>query len=267
MGKGWAKGLTAGTDIRVRRAAEAHRGKTYVRRTHPEPGTARSAPVRLGWSSAMAYAVGLIATDGCLYNDGRHISFTTNDRQLAETLLSCLGRRSVYGTSRTRIGNLLYRVQIGDVGLYRWLQTLGLTPRKSLTLGGIDVPADFLLPLVRGLLDGDGTVLNKVYRADTGHTDDYYWEYLQAKFYSASAEHLFWLRERLRDALAIDGYLGTTAPRGQRHHLWELRYGKVASEKLLTRLYEDPEAPRLERKWRVWEAYRSRHPDRSVAVP
>lgn len=31
------------------------------------------------WSANLAYAVGLITTDGCLYNDGRHLAFVSKD--------------------------------------------------------------------------------------------------------------------------------------------------------------------------------------------
>ncbi len=194
VGKGWAKGLTASTDPRVARAASAHRGRRYVRRTPPELRRFPPRTLPLEWSPKMAYVVGLIATDGCLIDNGRTISFTTNDRQLAQTFLSCLGRPLAYGTSRTRIGNPVFRVQMGDVELYRWLQSVGLTPRKSLTLGQIAVPDALTLPLARGLLDGDGSVINKTYRSDTGRTNTYYWEYLQTRFYSASQPHLAWLR-------------------------------------------------------------------------
>ena len=48
-----------------------------------------------------------------------------------------------------------YRATFSDVELYRWFLSVGLTPAKSLTLAGIDVPDAYLLPVVRGLLDGD----------------------------------------------------------------------------------------------------------------
>ena len=35
--------------------------------------------VKIKWSPNFAYAIGLIATDGCLYKDGRHISLTSLD--------------------------------------------------------------------------------------------------------------------------------------------------------------------------------------------
>jgi hypothetical protein len=44
------------------------------------------------------------------------------------------------------------------------------------------VPDEFLFPLVRGLLDGDGSIINEVYRADTGRRKDYFREYLITSF-------------------------------------------------------------------------------------
>ncbi|MGH2451863.1 MAG: LAGLIDADG family homing endonuclease [Candidatus Limnocylindria bacterium] len=211
------------------------------------------------WSDEIAYVVGLIATDGCLIDDGRHIDFTTADRQLAETFLACLGRRLAVGVSHRKGPRPVYRVQVGDVRLYRWLVQIGLTPRKSLTLGAIDVPDEFLLPLVRGLLDGDGSIVNKLAPADTRDAPGYLWEWFFVTFTSASRAHLEWLRSALCRHLGVDGYLATNAPQSRRV-IYALRYGKRTSAVLLRRLYADPEAPCLERKRRIWTAYVARHP-------
>ena len=40
--------------------------------------------------------------------------------------------------------------------------------------------------------------------------------------------------------------------------MYELKYGKHASLTLLTRMYADPDAPRLDRKWKIWQAYLAR---------
>lgn len=58
----------------------------------------------------MAYAVGLITTDGCLLDNPRQIAFVSQDRQLVETLLACIGREIRYRTDRTRLGRELYRL-------------------------------------------------------------------------------------------------------------------------------------------------------------
>ena len=43
------------------------------------------------WSAAVAYAVGLIAPDGNLSPDGRHLELTSTDMDLLETFKACLG--------------------------------------------------------------------------------------------------------------------------------------------------------------------------------
>jgi len=81
-------------------------------------------------------------------------------------------------------------VQVTDRSLSEWFRSVGLSPRKSLTTGSIDAPDEFLFPLVRGLLDGDGSIVNAVWRADTTRRSNYYWEYLRTKFVSGSRKHL-----------------------------------------------------------------------------
>ena len=59
--------------------------------------------------------------------------------------------------------------------------SIGIDERKSLTIGPLEVPHEYLFIGARGLLDGDGSIMNKTARADVGRHDDYYWEYLQTK--------------------------------------------------------------------------------------
>jgi hypothetical protein len=176
-----------------------------------------------------------------------------------EILLACLGKTNKIAEVRTRTGGIVYKTQIGDVALCRWLLTVGITPAESLTIGGLAVPDDFLLPLARGLLDGDGSIMNKVARADTKRRSDYHWEYLQTKFVSASRRHLVWLRERLQTATGLDGYLMITPAKDRRQACYALRFSKHASVKLLPLIYADANAPRLTRKWSVWADYAARH--------
>jgi hypothetical protein len=202
--------------------------------------------------------VGLIATDGGLVR-GRSIAFPSADRELVEVLLRCLGKSNPISVERSEEGNTYYRTQIGDVALYRWLLSIKIEPRKSLTIGAIDVPDEYLLPLARGLLDGDGSIMNKVTRADTKRRSDYRWEYLQTKFVSASLAHVLWLRAKLNTATGLQGYVMTRKADGRRHACYALRFSKHASLRLLPLLYADPAAPRLTRKWRVWADYAERH--------
>jgi hypothetical protein len=257
VGKGWAKGLTAATDPRVARAAAAHRGKIYQRRTPFEQcrwPTAGHTTLPLEWSDAMSYIVGLTATDGCLFTGRRKINFKSEDRQLVETYLSVLGRTNRVKHAKTSAGGIVYFTEFHDSRLYEWFRSVGLTPRKSLTLGPIEVPDAYLVPLARGLLDGDGSILNFVHRPTVRAQPNYWYERLRVCFHSASRAHIDWLRARLRPIARSRGYVEVRKLEG-RHDFYKLKYEKAASEALLTTFYADPDAPRLVRKWRVWDAY------------
>ncbi len=78
-------------------------------------------------------------------------------------MLKLVGHSNAPRPKRGQTGALAWQVQFGDVELYRWLESVGLTQRKSLTLGPIAVPDEFFSDLVRGLLDGDGSILNFVH--------------------------------------------------------------------------------------------------------
>jgi hypothetical protein len=249
MGKGWAKGLTKATDPRVGRAAATHTGMQYRPRGN--------AAAQVEWSESLAYVVGLIATDGCLISGRTQIGFVSLDKSLCEVLLRILGRANKIRPTRTQSGATAYRVQFGDAPLYRWLQSIGLTPRKSLTLGAIVVPDAHVFSLVRGLLDGDGSVLTYTHRG-TGKAKGTY-EALRVRFCSASEEHVRWLREILRARLGISGWIVRTERRGRPRPTFYMCYGNVESARLLKQLYADPTSPALDRKRLRWIAYAVRH--------
>lgn len=261
-GKGWAKGRTAGSDPRVARAAAAHTEKQYVHRkplSDMKWARVTYTTLPIGWSAEMAYIVGLTATDGCLASGRRAINFKSADRQLVETYLRLLGRTNRIGCQRTKTGGIAYQAQFSDTRLYRWFQSIGLTPRKSLTLGAIDVPNEFLAPLVRGLLDGDGSISNAVWKADTSRRSDYYYEWLRTRFASASPAHLEWLRAKLSEQLGLRGWIWFDMTRG--NGMGALSYGKHDSIALLRWLYSDPSEASLQRKRSIWDSYVARHPD------
>lgn len=155
---------------------------------------------------------------------------------------------------------------VSSVDFYRWLQTIGLMPNKSLVLGAIDVRDTFLIDLARGLMDGDGSVENYVHHpgGNVKRYPGYRYERLNVSFHSASRRHVEWLRESLRRVLGIDGAILGSKERTRPNPLYELKYGKHASLALLKRMYADPSSPRLERKWQIWQAYLARPPINSL---
>jgi hypothetical protein len=241
MGKDWAKGLTAQTDPRIARMSDARRGKRRGRYR------LRRSPV-WNWTPEIAYAVGLLATDGNLSPSGRHISVSSAEREVLETFLRCVDRRAKISKVEGGFGTNGLRVQVGDVGFYRWLQSIGLTPRKSLTLGSIAVPDDVLAHLLRGLIDGDGSIIDTTYDG-TGNARGRRYRTLLVRFNTASREHAEWVRERIKARYGLSG--GLFCEDG----MYQLTYAKRASLRLLPFLYSSSDVPCIQRKREVWQNF------------
>ena len=262
MGKGWAKGLTAATDARVAHAAAAHRGMQYTRRTPIEQcryQISSKTTLALEWSPEMAYIVGLTATDGCLFSGRRKINFKSKDRELVATYLGLLGRTNRIKTQRKKDGGIAYFTEFHDSKLYEWFRSVGLTPRKSLTLGGMSVPDKQFVSLVRGLLDGDGGISNFEHAPTVSTYPNYRYERLWTFFNSASVRHLKWLRSRIARVLNLHGRIERlSGKKKRRHQMYRLKFGNIDSVILLSAIYADERAPRLERKALIWSSYRDR---------
>ena len=69
-------------------------------------------PKEFIWTPNLAYIVGLLATDGCLSNDGRHIIMRSSDVDLLKTFKKCLGINNKIG--ETRNGRTISNVQESD---------------------------------------------------------------------------------------------------------------------------------------------------------
>jgi len=192
------------------------------------------------WSSNLAYAVGLLATDGCLYNDGRHINFTSKDRQLIGTFKRCLNLKNKVSKKSGGFTDIkkYYVVQFGDISFYRFLVEIGLSPAKSKTLSNILVPDDYLADLIRGLFDGDGSFYS--YHDPRWPTSFLYY----LSFISASKDHLLWLQKNIQRKLDIHGH-GIDRPHSG---AYQLKYAKQEAKKIIYFMYYQSNIPCLERK-------------------
>lgn len=191
------------------------------------------------WAPELAYAVGLIATDGCLSKDGRHINFTSSDIQLIRTFMRCLGIRNRVGRKKSGFADTMaYNLQFGNVVLYTWLLKIGITPAKSKTMGAIRVPHRFFGDFLRGLFDGDGSFYS-YYDKRWRSSFMYY-----LSFGSASVAHIQWLRE------TIAYYYGVRGHGAKRMHsrVYQLKYAKREARKIIKIMYKDKDAPCLARK-------------------
>ena len=214
------------------------------------------------WTPALAYAVGLIVTDGNLSSDGRHIIMRSSEKQLLETYKHCLQLKSIkIGTSYSsgHTNKPSYRVQHGDVRLYRWLEKIGITAHKTHTIGAIAVPDEMFLDFLRGHLDGDGSITTYTDRWNTFKNPNYVYERLWLRFLSASEAHMLWLQKRIEKVVSTKGHLNKRVPRDSRHvPMYSLKFGKKDSMMLLKHLYPNKRVPCLKRKRKIAEPFLSR---------
>ena len=83
----------------------------------------RLSKVKLEWTSNFAYTIGLIATDGNLSKDGRHMNFTSKDLVLVELFKRCLGLNNKIGkkTRSYEQEKKYFQIQFGDKNFYEFL--------------------------------------------------------------------------------------------------------------------------------------------------
>jgi hypothetical protein len=205
------------------------------------------------WTPELAYVVGLIATDGNLARDGRHLTLVSADLALLETVKQCLNLANRVGRSATRTG-YVHRLQWGNRELYNWLVGIGLSPAKSLTLGPVAVPNELFHHFLRGCIDGDGSIVTYVDRHHTPKNPTYVYTRLFVSLVSASAAFLEWVRSTVRVLRGLAGHVSVRRIPG-RHDLWRLRYAKTESLALLRWLYPSVDVPSLARKRNIADPF------------
>lgn len=189
------------------------------------------------WSSNIAYAVGLIATDGNLSKNGRCIEITSKDIEQIENFKKCLNIDNKIGWKTSGYSDKLYpRIQYPNVQFYRWLVSIGLTPNKTKTIESLKIPDRYFFDFLRGCLDGDGCTYS-------------YWDprwkssfMLYMVFVSGSLKHLKWLNKEIFRLLKIKGRIKS----GTRS--WQLVYAKNASKIIIQNLYKKKDCVYLTRK-------------------
>jgi len=108
--------------------------------------------------SNLWYLVGLIASDGCLSPDGRHIDITSKDRDFLKRLVEKLNITNRVTVKNSGANDQAYHIQIANRNFYDFLQSIGLMPRKSLVIDSLDIPGIYFLDFLRGMIDGDGCI-------------------------------------------------------------------------------------------------------------
>ena len=193
----------------------------------------------MNWTSDLAYAVGLITTDGSLSKDGRHLNLTSKDLDQIQNFAKVLDLKAKISLKKGAFTDekKYYFIQFGDVKLYRFLLSIGLYPNKSKTLNEILIPDVFFADFLRGHLDGDGYTYS-------------YWDkrwkssfLLYTGFISASKDHLEWIKRRIGQLYKIRGNIKYSGK-----SVYHLVYAKRASILLLRKIYHEGKITYLARK-------------------
>jgi hypothetical protein len=195
--------------------------------------------VVIKWSSNLAYAIGLLTTDGCLSPSGRHIVLVSKDREQLENFMIALNIKISIGKTRSGYtGKTTTRIQFGDIVFYRFLLDIGLTQNKTRTIGAIKIPRKYFFDFLRGHFDGDGCAYSYF---------DPRWKssfMFYTTFVSASERHILWLQKEIFRQLGIKGHI----TRDGRKLTIQLKFAKAGSMKLFHKMYPNKNTLCLSRK-------------------
>ena len=197
--------------------------------------------VKIEWSANFSYAIGLIVTDGCLYNDGRHMSLTTKDIEQARNFKKCLDIKVKIGLkgSSSSKEKKYYHVQFGDVVFYKFLYSLGITSVKSKTISEIYIPDKHFFDFLRGCFDGDGCFYS-YYDPRWRSSHMFY-----LTFSSASLKHVLWLQKEICKRLLTKGHISKSKREGS---IFNLRYAKKEALEIIKKMYYNHRVVSLSRK-------------------
>ena len=110
------------------------------------------------WSNDMAYVLGVIASDGCLFVDKEkrksiRIGINIKDIMWLKSIRSLMGsNHPIYERQKDNIALLC----IGRKKMFDDIVRIGIKPRKSLDLNFPKIPKEYINHFIRGYVDGDG---------------------------------------------------------------------------------------------------------------
>lgn len=197
------------------------------------------ATISTEWTAELAYAIGLLTADGCLSAQGSLVDLSSKDKDQIENYIRCLGLKTKIGTKSSSYGKgLYYRTQFKNVLFYQFLESVGLTPAKSKTIGKLKIPPALFFDFLRGTFDGDGCTYSYF---------DPRWKssfMFYTVFSSASNVHVQWLQSEIYKRLKIKGHINQNGSKS----VHNLKYAKRESLKLLRAMYSEPNVVCLSRK-------------------
>ena len=195
------------------------------------------------WSPEMAYVLGYWWADGCMRiknNTGAHeIRIASNDLDHLENIARIIGEN--YYMEHMR-GTRTYVLSYCSKSMYHDILAWGGTPRKSTTIGFPTVPQTCLPHFIRGVIDGDGTLIWNGSRP-------------VIQIYSGS-------RKLLEDlGSAIENTTGIPAPNiATNRDNWYIKWSTTRAKYLTVWLYIMNPGIYLQRKYETAQTFINWHP-------
>ena len=204
-------------------------------------GNQKNKDYKIRWTPDFAYAIGLLATDGNLCKDGRHLDFTSNDIQLVKSFRACMNLTGIkIGVKTSGSTDKRYsRIQFSNVKLYRELLKMGLTPNKSKTINKLKIPNEYFFDFLRGCFDGDGSIYS--FWDPRWHSSFMFY----IAFSSASINFLEWLQRKIKSLCNLGGAIGLGGK-----NIYILKYAKGESTILFNKMFYSKNIPFLQRKYK-----------------
>lgn len=203
--------------------------------------------INVTWTHELAYAIGLLASDGNLSPDGRHINLTSLDEEItvyARAIFAInnkIGKKARGGSKDKKY----FVLQFGSKQFYAFLLKIGLTPAKSKTLKSVHIPDIFFGDFMRGCFDGDGNISEAI------HPESKQLQ-LRIRISSASPTFLAWL---LAEHARIWHIKGGWIYNDKKKSVGALCFGKRDSIHILQRMYKHKTQYYLRRKYTLAEKY------------
>jgi hypothetical protein len=182
------------------------------------------------------YIVGYITADGNLSADQRHINITSKDLDHLESIKGALHLKSEIimkargGSSEKKYGFL----QFSDVKFYRFLLKIGLSTKKSLTLGPLNIPLEQFSNFLRGVVDGDGNIRHWVHPSNEA-------EQWSLRIYSAAPKFIHWLYAHIQEQFQVKGILVRNNGKSENNlnPVYVAKFGKMAAQVILKNCYSE----------------------------
>jgi hypothetical protein len=204
-----------------------------------------------------AYLLGYIFADGNIHYSpstrGKYVKVTSTDKELvvmARRLLK--SKHSIREEAQTEPQRKLrYVLRIGSAMLFDSLVKQGVTERKSLTMKFPKLRDDLLPSFIRGYFDGDGSIMLERGKGSKGQVIH---KRLRVVFTSGSLKFLSVLAKHLQTKLGLEKrylYKGNKS--------FQIAYSTKNGLLVLDYLYFDGSNLRLNRKYKVYERFKTKH--------